>query len=501
MQKEVMTYLRARYPLVYIVSAEEERVCAALAGVAEAMNMKLHLWSVATGLDNDMAVADPMGVLTAIGSTDERALYVLRDYHPFLEDSNPANVPQIRMLRELRIRLAGSRPESMRAVVILAGKLALPAELAAEVAVLNWPLPTEPELREALDQVVVALGDKVNGTADREAIVRAAKGLTMVEAQNCFARSLIQTRSLDPDLIKAEKKQAVTRSGAVEWIEPIGGMEIVGGLENVKAWAERRGKAFGEKARAYGLPKPKGLLVVGVSGCGKSLLCGAIAALWRVPHLRVMADALAGGLVGESEAKTRKVLELASATGGVLQFDEVEKLFAGAKGDGAADSGVGKKVLSMVLTWMQEQQGVFCCMTANDVRSLPSELLRKGRLDEIFFVDLPTPAEREAIWRIQLQRRSRKPEAFDIARLVQASDLRNGAEIEAAVIDGMFAAFDQDEEVTTEHILEALATSVPFAKMAAEDVKSIREWAAGRAVNASLAPKAAKEDRFAGLEL
>lgn len=389
MQDELATYVRARYPLVYIVSPEERRVEAAVGAVAKALDMGVRLWSLVSGFtsmsgDSIQEMPDPQGALATIGETSGRTLFVLRDFHPFLTGDNPANVPIIRMARELGRQLKSAPKADARTVVFLSGKLELPDELRSEVVVLQWPLPTEAELQATLDEVVEALPEPIRAglPEDLSPVVRAARGLTLDEAQNTFARSVVTTRSLDAKIVSAEKKQAVSRSGAVEWIEPAGGLETIGGLEVLKSWLMERKLGFSEKAKAYGLREPRGMLAVGPPGTGKSLSTLAAGAAWEVPVVRATPDQLSGGIVGESEAKTRKVFQICEAIAPcVLHLEELEKLFAGAGGSGESDSGVGKKVFGMVLTWMQEKKApVFVAATANDVTGLPPELLRKGRL-------------------------------------------------------------------------------------------------------------------------
>lgn len=511
MQDELATYVRARYPLIYIVSPEERRVEAAVAAVAKSLDMGVRLWSLVSGFTSVSGqsieeMPDPQGALATIGQTAGRTVFVLRDFHPFLAGDNPANVPIVRMARELGRSLKSSAKADARTVCFLSGKLELPDELRSEVVVLEWPLPDEAELAKTLDEVVGALPEPIREglPSDLSPVVQAARGLTLEEAQNTFARSVVTCRSLDAGIVSAEKKQAVARSGAVEWIEPAGGLESIGGLEVLKAWLTERKLGFSEKARAYGLREPRGFLAVGPPGTGKSVSTLAAGAAWSVPVVRATADKLSGGLVGESEAKTRKVFQICEAIAPcVLHLDEAEKLFAGAGGSGESDSGVGKRVFGMVLTWMQEKKApVFVAATANDVTGLPPELLRKGRFDEIFYVGLPTASERSAIWQIHIAKRGRKPDAFDVPKLVKASDTFTGAEIEAVFEAAMFRAFAQDEEVSTAHVLTALRETQPLAKTAGDKIEAVIKWAQGRARNASWASKTdASGSRFGSLDL
>jgi hypothetical protein len=512
MQDELATYVRARYPLVYIVSPEERRVEAAVNAVAKSLDMGVRLWSLVSGFtspsgDKIQEMPDPQGALIEVGNTSGRTIFVMRDFHPFFAADNPANVPSIRTARELGRQLKSAPKEDARTVVFLAPRLELPEELLSEVVVLEWPLPNVDELRGTLDEVVEALPEAIqeNLPEDLAPIVQAARGLTLDEAQNTFARSIVTSRTLDPGIISNEKKQAVSRSGAVEWITPAGGLESIGGLEVLKSWLLERKLGFTDKAKEYGLPEPKGMLCVGPPGTGKSLSTIAAAVAWGIPIVRATADRMSGGIVGESEDKTRKVFKICEAIAPcVLHMDEIEKLFAGAGGSGDSDSGVGKKVFGMVLTWMAEKKApVFVAATANDVDGLPPELLRKGRFDEIFYVGPPNNAERNAIWDIHISKRDRKPDAFDMKKLVTQSDLFTGAEIEAVFESAMFRAFAQDEEVSTQHVLTALSETQPLAKTAGEKIEAVIKWAQGRARDASIQDKTngSSAGRFGSLEL
>ena len=510
-QKELATYVRARYPLVHIDSVEERRVEAAISGVAKSLDMGVRLWSITQGFTNTAgevieAISDPQGALATINTTSGRIIFVLRDFHPYLDGDNPANVPIIRLVRELGRALKSADKDDARTVILLGPRLQLPTELQAEIAVMDWPLPTGDELAAALGEVVEALPEKIQENLPEvlDPVVQAARGLTLDEAQNCFARSIVTCKTLDPAIVSAEKQQAVARSGAVEWITPAGGLESIGGLEVLKSWLMERKLGFGQAAKDYGLPEPKGLLAVGPPGTGKSLSTIAAAVAWGLPIVRATADRMSGGLVGESEDKTRTVFQICEAIAPcVLHLDEIEKLFAGAGGSGDADSGVGKKVFGMVLTWMQEKKApVFVAATANDVEGLPPELLRKGRFDEIFFIDLPTSVEREAIWNIHISKRQREPDNFNVASLVGASQLFTGAEIESVFEAAMFTAFANNVEVTTEHVATALANTMPLAKTAEKKIEAVRKWATGKARFASLAEdKTNGAGRFAGLEV
>jgi len=311
----------------------------------------------------------------------------------------------------------------------------------------------------------------------------------------------VLTKTLDTDIVSSEKKQAISRGGLLEWIDPDAGLKGVGGLDVLKGWLSERQASWGDKARAYGLPQPKGLLMTGVAGAGKSLMAKSVGAEWAMPVLRLDVGRLYGGLLGESESNQRQAIQMAEAAAPcVLWLDELEKAMSGSGGSGESDGGAAKRMLSGFLTWMQEKTApVFVVATANDVSGLPPELLRRGRWDEIFFVDLPTADERADIWSIHIAKRGRDVGAFDMGALVSGSADMSGAEIESAFIDAMFRGFAMGQEVSTEHVLAVLETIVPLAKSASEKIEAVRTWAKGRARRAS-SQQAVKGSRFGGLE-
>jgi hypothetical protein len=512
MRKEVGTYIAARYPIIAVRTIEERRAEVEIAAEAESRGMAVRLWSAAIGfcdLDDSKQepVQDPLAALTSIVQSKTRTLFILRDFHPFIDPSNPSNVINIRMMRELGRVLKNAKREQARTVVLLGPKLELPDELRSEVVLVDWPLPTLEEISATLEEIVERLpaGSEMakNIPADRTAIAASAQGLTLDEAANCFARSLVMTKTLDPRVINAEKKQVVARSGAVEWLDPLpGGLDNIGGLDDLKEWAIEFQLCFGQKALDYGLSAPKGVLIIGVPGTGKSYAVGCLAETWGMPLLATSADRMSGGLVGESEGKTRQVFQTSEAVSPcILRFDELEKLFAGSTGSGEADGGTKKAVLGMTLSWMQEKKKpVFVAATANEIDSLPPELIRKGRFDEVFFVDLPNVLERAAIWRVHFIKRKRDPSKFDLVELATKSDLFTGAEIEAALEAGMRRAFSRGKEVEMSHIVAAIGQTVPLAKTAAEKIEKLRAWAKGKARMASKPMNSSSSsDRFAEL--
>ena len=310
-----------------------------------------------------------------------------------------------------------------------------------------------------------------------------------MEAENVFAKSLVEKHKFDVDVILSEKEQIIRKSGILEYYPFNEQISDVGGLDLLKDWMEKRTVAFTEKARDFGLPPPRGVLLLGVQGCGKSLSAKAIGALWRLPLLRLDVGRIFGGIVGQSEENMRKAIRVAeSVSPAILWLDELEKGFSGTQSSGQSDGGTTSRVFGTFLTWMQDKKAAtFVVATSNDVTSLPPELLRKGRFDEIFFIDLPSKNERIDIFRIHLRKRKRNPEDFDLTRLADATPGFSGAEIEAVVIESLYNAFDDTTEMTTDSIIKAAAQTVPLSMTMRERIEDLREWAEQRARQASSA--------------
>jgi SpoVK/Ycf46/Vps4 family AAA+-type ATPase len=341
------------------------------------------------------------------------------------------------------------------------------------------------EVRE-LKQVKIEL----NGEG-RDKLLQAALGLTLGEAENVFAKIIVKEQRLSGDDLAevfAEKQQIIRKSGLLEYYAANEDFGSVGGLAILKDWLNKRVVAFTAQAQAFGLPPPKGILLLGVQGCGKSLCAKAISRLWQLPLLRFDMGRMFGSLVGSSEENVRRAIAVAeSIAPAILWVDEIDKAFVGSQSSGVTDGGTTARVFGTFLTWLSEKSApVFVVATANDVSQLPPELLRKGRLDEIFYVDLPSEEERTEIFRIHLAKRGRKPEEFDLDALVAASPEFSGAEIEEAIISALYDAFYEKGELNTSYVVAALAQTVPLAKTMVEKVTAQRDWANGRARNASV---------------
>lgn len=497
--QEIEILIRARYPILYIVSAEELRVQSVLQEIAKRRQKQVFEWSVTTGVapagtsiqtqkTRNAPTRDPLLALDHVIDHIEPALFVFKDFHPFLGKSNYA---VIRKLKEIAQHLKNS----FKTIILISPVLELPAELEKEVTLVTFPLPTREELGEMLDRIIQDVRQAADVRVDldpssRERLLQAALGLTLVEAENVFAKILVSDHSLNSAHVQdvfSEKQQIVRKSGLLEYYSPSERMDQVGGLAVLKAWLQKRTIAFTDEARAFGLPAPKGILLLGVQGCGKSLCAKAVSSSWQLPLLRFDMGRMFGSFVGSSEENTRRAIAVAeSVAPAILWVDEIDKAFSGSQGPGVSDAGTTARVFSTFLTWLSEKTApVFVVATANDISHLPPELLRKGRLDEIFFVDLPSPKERAQIFAIHLQKRGRHPERFSMPALADAAENFSGAEIEQAIISALYDAFAAGTELTTKDILLAIRQTVPLATTMAENLDQLRRWADGRARNAS----------------
>jgi len=484
-------HLASRTPYLSIVSWEEQRVIAHLDQLSEALFQNTFYWTCTRSFRSKKRSANPSvegitGALEFIGSNRDPALFVLQDFHPYLHDSKT-----IRTLRDLLEPLQASGS----VVVFLGPVLRIPEELAKDMSVLDYPLPNTDHVRGMLAKVLRDVEENPRlsvalSPEERERLVNAALGLTESEIRNALARALVTDRSLtgsDIDVVLEEKKQIVRKSGILECLTVSEAISDIGGLENVKAWLTARQRAFSVEATTFGLPYPKGLLMLGIPGCGKSLLAKAVAREWGQPLLKLDVGRIFEGIVGSSEENVRRVLRVAEAVApAVLWIDEIEKGFSGMQSSG--DSGTSARVFSTFLSWMQEKTSpIFVIATANDISALPPELLRKGRFDEVFFVDLPTEGERECILDIHLRKRKRDPEhlKIDLGAVVKATDGFSGAELEQVIVEALYQAFSANGEITTPLLIAAARETLPLAKTMKEPIGRMREWAKARARYAS----------------
>ena len=477
---ELETLIRARYPILYVVSWEEKRVEESLRKICADRGWGLVQWTSTTGLGGDISTRDPLAALDKIAGAADRTVFLFKDFHPFINE-----VVTTRKMRDLVTVLK----TSVKTIVLLSPTLKLPTELEKEITVVDYQLPSTQDLDNILEKIIQGVKDnpKVDvklTQLEREQILKAASGLTSNEAENVFARSLVDKRKFDIDVILGEKEQIIRKSGILEYFPASEAFGNVGGVDLLKEWMGQRTASFTEDARKFGLPEPKGILLLGVQGCGKSLIAKAVGSLWKLPLLRLDVGKVFAGIVGSSEENMRKAIATAeSVAPAILWLDELEKGFSGTQSSGMSDGGTTSRVFSTFLTWLSEKKApVFVIATSNDVTSLPAELLRKGRFDEIFFVDLPSLEERKEIFGIHLKKRFRDPANFDLDILGMRSVGYSGAEIEQAVVSALFAAFGEGmRELTSEDLYKVIDTSVPLSVTMQEKVQILREWAEDRA--------------------
>jgi hypothetical protein len=481
MREKITHYIRAGYAGLYLVSHEEQRVEAELKAIATALKHRLYAWSATAGLI-DIAdgtcrgAQDPMEVLGVLSELPDDSIVLLRDYHVFLDDPNPL------LLRQLKDQLRIGKTKG-HTLAVLGCRLKLPPELEREFIVVDFTLPGAEALDEVLKGILKSTGKKRPSAESAAALIDAARGLTTTEAEDAFALSVVECGELNATIIAREKAQAVKKNGLLELIETQESLASIGGLDLLKDWLLKRREAFTPRAKQYGLPMPKGVLMLGIPGCGKSLTAKATASVFGVPLLRLDAGRIFAGLVGQSESNLRAVIQTAEAIAPcVLWIDELEKGFAGSRSSGSTDGGTSSRVFGSFISWMQEKRSpVFIVATANDVSQLPPEMLRKGRWDELFFVDLPTREEREAIWQIQIAKFNRDAPSFDIRQLAKATEAFTGSEIEQVFIEALYRAFEQEQEPTDLTIGTVLVDFVPLSKLMGESMTALRTWAKGRA--------------------
>jgi len=438
---------------------------------------------------------EPAQALANMASMSLEAVFILKDFHRHMDDP-----VVVRRLREVAQKFSTAR----QTVVLTGPSIAIPAEISALVEFLELPLPDRQRLRQIIDEVFnqISKTRTLQRRADvnvLNAIAENLRGLTEDEAERAVTQAIVTRYALCPEIVTdvlEAKKDMLRRTGLLDIIDVTDDMSSLGGLENLKTWLRQRKGAWEPAAREFGLESPRGMIVLGVQGCGKSLCARAVAGEWKLPLLKFQTAAVFDKFLGETEKRIQKLFQVAEQLApAVLWIDELEKVFAGTGTDAAAsDAGTSSRMLGAFLSWMQDRKApVFIAATSNNVTALPPELIRKGRFDELFFVDLPNSAERRAIFTIQLTRRKRNPSEFDLARLVTASQGYSGAELDTAIQTAMYAAFSEKKPLSTEAILQALVTSVPLSTTRAEDIAALRSWARDRAVAASVPESRAEQ--------
>ncbi|GAB1354401.1 AAA family ATPase [Erysipelotrichia bacterium] len=508
---QLANFLRARFPILYIPTWEEERVILTISSVVADETLiktvrKVFVWASTTGIVAEgMTPRDetkaPLKALEFIETFDEPAVFILKDLHVFFGAAG-GRQPDHQLIRKVRDIVPGLKQSAKpKGVIFIAPLLVLPNDLQKDVTVVDFPLPTFGEIKHVLDEMIAA--NKQGGRItidltekDAERLVKAAMGLTLQESENAFARSMVNDGRLDIndlEVILEEKAQIIKKTGILEFIKSDEKINDVGGLGNLKRWLSKRSNAWLDEAKKYGLPAPKGVLITGVPGCGKSLIAKAVSSMWQLPLLRLDVGRIFSGIVGSSEENLRNAIKTAEATApSVLWVDELEKGFGGLGSSG--DSGTSTRVFATFLTWMQEKEKpVFVIATANNINALPPELMRKGRFDEIFFVDLPTKRERMFIFAVHLKKRIKDSyvkgniefnSAF-IEKLADATEGFVGAEIEQVVIASLFEAFSENRGLLPDDFEKSIRNTVPLSVTQQEQIRAIRDWANVRAVAAT----------------
>lgn len=480
LRHELTLLVLSRYPLVVIESADESKIERLARQVAVDLSFPLLEWTSTQGLVRRsggavMDTKDPAVALERVLTMPGDLLVLFKDLQPYFER------PEVlRLLRESESRLRG-RTSSL----LLSGvDVRLPKELKAQTARLRVALPSQAELEDLVRRTARELETQRRTRVDLSppeyaSMAQALSGLHVQEARRMLYQAALSDSELGgedvPDLRRG-KQRRLRDDARLEWIEPLEGLGVIGGAGSLKEWASKRRDAFGEAAARFGLEPPKGVLLVGIPGTGKSLACRALAGEWELPLLRLDPGRLYDKYVGESEANLRRSLQTVQAMApAVLWVDEIEK--AVASGSGSSDDGLSQRILGTLLTWMQERPApVFLMATSNDVTRLPPELLRRGRFDEVFFVDLPAVEDRARIFEIHLEKREWPAERFDLERLTALTEGFSGAEIEAVVVAALYHAFSENQALQQDFLEAEIAAARPLSQLRPEDIQALREW-------------------------
>ena len=516
--------LKARFPYIYIPTWEENRVLSVINTISTDPNLiktsrTVYIWKLTTGLtkNNENVISgtkSPLKALEYIEKSDDPAIFVFLDFHIYLGSTGMCTPdPQIiRKIRDLSSLLKESK--NPKNVIFVSPSVMLPDELQKEVSIVDFDLPNVEDIMNLLeDMITVNQPGKITidlNPNEKERISKSALGLTLQEVENAFARAMVEGGNFNIkklDVIHEEKRQIIKKSEILEFIKSDLQMNDIGGLQNLKRWLEKRNKSWLDSAKHYGITAPHGVLITGVPGCGKSLIVKAISAMWQLPLLRLDIGKVFSGILGSSEENMRKAIKIAEATSpSILWIDEIEKGFSNGGGDG----GTSSRVFGTFLTWMQEKEKpVFVAATANEIEMLPAEFLRKGRFDEIFFVDLPTYKERMDILEIHINKRLNQEIIGDFklnndsySYLAGITEGYVGAELEQIIISGLFEAFSEDRPIELEDFEKSITNTVPLSVTQAEKIRAIREWANIRAVAATSADDRIEYNQeVAGFEL
>ena len=493
MIEKLKLYIKVRYTLIYIRTNEEFRLIDQIDELGKSLGYKVKVWNV----DDS---PNPIKFLQEAEKDQSRSIYIMQDLHLFFKEDG-VGISLMRKLRNIKNKFKNQN----KIVIVTAPLVRLNDNIKDDFIVIESPLPDYGEIKKEVDDFMSrnSIGQNISELL-KDRIVLSCLGLTIEQINKIFAKTMITNKKLDEkclDTIISEKKLIIGSNEILDFYDVKETINNVGGLDNLKAWLKLRSKAFSNEAKEYGIPQPKGLLLLGVQGTGKSLTAKAVSSLWRLPLLKLDIGRVFGSLVGESENRIRQAIHTAEAISPcILWVDEIDKAFAGMQG-AQGDSGTSARVFGTLITWMQEKtKPVFMVATANDVSKLPAEILRKGRFDEIFFVDLPSKRERLEIFKIHLGKTGRDLKNFDLNVLVENSEGFTGAEIEQSIYDAMYIAFgDGEREFATDDIVQALGETVPLSQLMKEPIDFLRAWAKDRARMASTAensqsPKVQKDN-------
>jgi SpoVK/Ycf46/Vps4 family AAA+-type ATPase len=476
---ELNLFLKARYPILYVNTVEEDRVEYVIRKNIKAnLNRSIYSWDFVEGYTNNpnnegFAKRNPLQAIELVErlNCETPALFILKDFNRFLTD-----LAVSRKLRNVS-RILKLQPKT---IIIIASELNIPKELQDLITVIQFQLPSETEINHELSRLINNLNITVENQLF-ENLIRACQGLSLERIRRVLSKIIATYKTIDEksiSIILTEKKQIISQTEILEYWPVNEKISKLGGLENLKDWLKKRETAFGMQAINYGLPTPRGLLLIGLQGTGKSLTAKAIAHEWQLPLLKLDVGKLFGGIVGESESRLRQMITVAETISPcILWIDEIDKAFNNSEGKG--DSGTSNRVLATFISWLSEKtKPVFVISTANNIDTLPLEIIRKGRFDEIFFLDLPKKKEREEIFKIHIQEfRPNNWKSFDYLKLSELSQSFSGAEIKQSIIEGMYQAFYEKREFTTDDICLALNDLIPLANLETEQMKKLQNWA------------------------
>lgn len=509
LNKKIANLLRARFPYIYLTTYEEERATAMLRAIVNNEKLikfprEIYIWTQTNGFINDetekpvAGTSNPAKALDFVQKHDKDSIFIFYDIHVNFGMKNRA--PDYDLVRKLRDLVPDLKVSAVRKnIFFIAPEAIIPETLQKDITICDFPLPTLEEIKKKLDSMLAQNKRVKTETLTPEAkekLCKAALGLTMQEAENAFALAMVNDGKVDENdinIIMDEKMQVIKKTGILEFVRTNFTIDDIGGLDNLKSWLLKRNNSWSEKAKKYSLPAPKGVLITGVPGCGKSLTAKAMSAIWKLPLLRLDLGKIFSGLVGSSEENMRRAIATAEAVApSILWVDEIEKGLSGV--NSGNDSGVSSRIFGQFLTWMQEKEApVFVIATANNISNLPPELLRKGRFDEIFFVDIPTFNERIEIFKLHLKKRLKNKEIAGeitidntlLQKLASMTEGFIGAEIEQVVISALYEAFFENRALTFNDLEKTIKNTVPLSTTQKEQILTLRAWANVRAVAAT----------------